>query len=73
LQFRERLVEASRAWLRERHGQPNDPLFPTSRGRQLSRDAVALLLAKHATTASRKRTTLKNKTSMPPVDFIWPN
>ena len=29
-----------RAWLAERGGQPTDPLFPTIRGRPLSRDAL---------------------------------
>ena len=29
-----------RAWLRERAGQPGDPLFPTRTGQRLSRDAV---------------------------------
>jgi integrase/recombinase XerD len=31
------------ARMRERAGQPGDPLFPTSRRRALSRDAIALL------------------------------
>jgi hypothetical protein len=35
-------------WQEERAGNPDDPLFPTSRGRRLSRDAVAWLLDKHA-------------------------
>ena len=37
-----------RDWLNERQGEPTDPLFPTRRGTQLSRDAVELLVAKHA-------------------------
>jgi site-specific recombinase XerD len=52
-------------WLNERAGQPEEPLFPTSRGRALSRDAIALLLAKHATTASDDCPTLKNKKVSP--------
>ena len=32
-------------------GQPAEPLFPTSRGGPLSRDAVEWLIDKHATTA----------------------
>ena len=40
------------AWMRERAGQPGDPLFPTSRGRALSRDAIALLVTKYATIAA---------------------
>jgi integrase len=40
-------------WLQERAGRLDEPLFPTSRGRRLSRDAVAWLLAKHATSAAQ--------------------
>ena len=42
-----------RAWIRERGGQPEDPLFPSRRGTRLSRDAVARLVAVHAETAAR--------------------
>ncbi len=38
-------------WLKERDGQPKDPLFPSIRGGALSRDAVAYLLAKHVAVA----------------------
>ena len=58
-------VAVLREWLTERDGQPEQPLFPTSRGRQLSRDAIALLVAKHATTASRSCPTLTNKKVSP--------
>jgi integrase/recombinase XerD len=53
--------------MRERAGAPDDPLFPTRRGRALSRDAVALLLAKHATVASTNCPTLATKTVTPHV------
>ncbi|MGH2884714.1 MAG: tyrosine-type recombinase/integrase, partial [Solirubrobacteraceae bacterium] len=43
------------------------PLFPTSRGRPLSRDAIALLLTNHTATASRNCPTLTNKTVSPHV------
>ena len=56
-----------REWTQERDGQPDQPLFPTSRGRALSRDAIALLVTKHATTASRSCPTLDNKTISPHV------
>ncbi len=36
-----------RAWLKERRGAPADPLFPTSTGRRLSRDAIERRLAHH--------------------------
>ena len=58
-------VAVLREWIRERNGQPDEPLFPTSRGRALSRDAIALLVAKHANTASRNCLTLHNKTVSP--------
>ena len=52
-------------WMQERNGQLNDPLFPTSRGRLLTRDAVALLLAKYATVAELHCPTLRNKIVSP--------
>ena len=60
-------VAVLRHWLHERDGQPDEPLFPTRRGRALSRDAVALLVSKHATAASRSCPTLHNKTISPHV------
>jgi site-specific recombinase XerD len=41
-----------RDWLDERSGAPDDPLFPGPSGRQLSRGAIACLVARHARTAS---------------------
>jgi integrase/recombinase XerD len=58
-------VALLRGWMAERNGQPTDPLFPTSRGRALSRDAVALLVAKYAKAAGRRCPTLQNKTVSP--------
>jgi integrase/recombinase XerD len=58
-------VTILRAWLGERRGQPGDPLFPTSRGRALSRDAVALLVTRHAATASQSCPSLQAKTITP--------
>jgi len=58
-------IAVLREWLKERDGQPGQPLFPTSRGQALSRDAIALLVTKHATTASRSSPTLKNKKVSP--------
>jgi integrase/recombinase XerD len=54
-------VAVLRPWLKERQGQPEDPLFPTRQGRPLSRDAIELLLAKHAAAAARDRPSLKSK------------
>jgi integrase/recombinase XerD len=56
-----------RRWLTERHGQPEDPLFPTRQGKPLSRDAVELLLAKHAAAASISRSSLQGKRVTPHV------
>jgi integrase/recombinase XerD len=60
-------VAVLHAWTHERNGQPDQPLFPTSRGRALSRDAIALLTTKHATAASDRCPTLHNKTVSPHV------
>jgi len=54
-------------WMRERDGAAPDPLFPTSRGNQLSRDAIALLVTRHARTATATCPTLKNKNISPHV------
>jgi integrase/recombinase XerD len=56
-----------RVWLRERGDAPTGPIFPTSRGRPLSPDAVALIVTRHATTAQRACPTLANKTVTPHV------
>jgi len=54
-------VKVLRTWLKERAGQPDDPLFPSNRGDQLSRDAVEWLINKHATTAASHCRTLHSK------------
>jgi site-specific recombinase XerD len=60
-------IEVLHQWIKERAGDPGDPLFPTSRGRSLSRDAVALLVAKHADVANKYCPTLKTKKVTPHV------
>jgi len=60
-------VAALQSWIHERQGQPQDPLFPTSRGRPLTRDAVAWLLTKHATTARTSCPSIGAKTITPHV------
>ena len=60
-------TEVLRRWTKERAGHPDQPLFPTSRGRSLSRDAVALLVSRHATTATARCPTLAAKTVSPHV------
>jgi site-specific recombinase XerD len=54
-------------WLRERNGQPGDPVFPTVRGATLSRDAVERLVTRHAKTAQRHCASLTRKHVSPHV------
>ena len=61
------VARALRAWLGERGGGPGDPLFPTSRGQPLSRNAVELLVTRHATTAQAACPALASKTVSPHV------
>jgi integrase/recombinase XerD len=44
-------VRVLRIWLAELGDTPDGPLFPTRAGRRLSRDAIELLVAKHAAAA----------------------
>lgn len=60
-------VTVLKAWLDERGGTPDDPLFPTRTGTRMSRDAVERLVTKHATTADLKAVTphvLRHTTAM---------
>jgi len=54
-------VSLLRAWLRERRGNPDDPLFPSRQGGRLSSDAVQRLVAKHAETARASCLSLGSK------------
>jgi integrase/recombinase XerD len=56
-----------RTWLTERRGLPTDPVFPTSRGNPLTRDAVARRLTHHAQAAIPACPTLREKTITPHV------
>lgn len=56
-----------RVWLAERRGAPSDPLFPSRRRGPLSRDAVALLVAKHAGAAAPRCPSLIGKPVTPHV------
>ena len=55
------------AWLRECHGQPEDPVVPSIRGDRLSRDAIECLLTKYAQLAARSCPSLKRKRVSPHV------
>jgi integrase len=50
-----------RAWLAERKGRPGDPLFPTSTGRPLSRDAIEQRISVHAAKAAQACPSLRSK------------
>jgi integrase/recombinase XerD len=56
-----------RAWLAERGGNPDDPLFPTTQGRTLSRDALEQRLAKHVAAAARGCPSIAGKNVTPHV------
>lgn len=60
-------VAVLRAWLDERGGAEGDPLFSTTRGRRLSTDAVALILARNVGVAARTCPTLESKNVTPHV------
>jgi integrase/recombinase XerD len=55
------------AWLRERHGHPEDPVFPSIRGGKLSRDAIASLLTKYTHLAAQSCPSLRRKKVTPHV------
>jgi integrase/recombinase XerD len=55
------------AWMKERGGGPDDPVFPTRRGVQISRGAVARLVARHAAVAARHCPSLHGKRVTPHV------
>jgi integrase/recombinase XerD len=55
------------AWLRQRHGRPEDPVFPSIRGGRLSRDAVEHLITKYTHLAARTCPSLKRKNVSPHV------
>jgi integrase/recombinase XerD len=54
-------VATLRTWLAERSGGPSDPLFPTRRGRALSRDALEHRLAKYVGTAAGTCPSIQSK------------
>ena len=55
------------AWLRQRQGRPEDPVFPSIRGGRLSRDAVERLITKYSHLAARTCPSLKRKNVSPHV------
>lgn len=59
--LRKETVIVVRSWLRERQGQPSDPLFPAARGRALGHDGLEYLLNKHLAVAHRHCPSLTKK------------
>jgi site-specific recombinase XerD len=55
------------AWLRQRQGRPEDPVFPSIRGGSLSRDAVERLITKYTDLAAPTCPSLKRKNISPHV------
>ena len=58
-------VAVLNVWRAERHGQPADPLFPTSTGKPLTRKALARRISKHADHAASQCPSLSEKTITP--------
>jgi integrase len=54
-------------WLAERRGEDPEPLFSTSTGRPLTRDALERLLSKHAAHAAERCPSLRTKKITPHV------
>jgi integrase/recombinase XerD len=54
-------VDVLRTWLAERHGSASEPLFPTSTGRQLSRDAIERRITRHVHAATQACPSLRTK------------
>ncbi len=65
--LRPETARALNAWLRERHGLPDQPVFPSIRGGRLSRDAVERLIAKYSHRAEPSCPSLKRKKVSPHV------
>jgi integrase/recombinase XerD len=55
------------AWLKERSGNDDEPIFPTIRGHRLSRDAVEHIVRKYTVAASKACASLAGKRVSPHV------
>ena len=56
-----------RAWMKERAGEPADPLFPTRQGKVLSRYGVTVAVDRHVEAASASCPSLSRKSVSPHV------
>lgn len=65
--LRKDTVLVLRSWLRERQGQPSEPVFPTTRGTALSHDALQYMLDKHLPAARQHCPSLARKRVTPHV------
>ena len=65
--LRKETLKVLQAWIAERGGAENDPLFPTGRGNRLSRDALEQIIHRHVATASKSCPTLASKRVSPHV------
>lgn len=63
--LRRETAQALAAWLRERQPEPDNPVFPSSRGGRMSDDAVERLVTKHAASARNRCPSLANKNVTP--------
>ena len=54
-------VNVLRTWLTERGGAPTDPLFPTSTGRRLSRDAIEHRISRYMAKAAHTCPSIRTK------------
>jgi integrase/recombinase XerD len=59
--LRRETVAVLREWLRERDGEPSDPVFPSRRGSALGHDGLDCLLKKHLVVARRHCPSLRQK------------
>jgi integrase/recombinase XerD len=58
-------VKIMRAWLKERRGEPDEPLFPTRQGRALNRYTIGVVVSKHGATATSNCPSLTAKRVTP--------
>lgn len=65
--LRQEIIKVLDVWLKERAGADDDPLFPTTRGTRLSRDALERLVQRHTLAASTSCSTLIGKRVSPHV------
>ncbi len=63
--LRRETVALLRAWLRERRGQPSDPVFPSARGVHLSVAGIEYAVRKHVTAARVRCASLRRKRVSP--------